>query len=324
MDQKFISQRRDALAALIGVPLPRVHTAVPPLHLGGGVDVLAFSAEDGGITYVTCGLTHPGFPQRYGAVPFELAMHTREPQDWAPKLLSRVGPHSAGARFAPYGTLPLGDATTRLGGLLFAPHEPRATFDVSGEPFFLLRCVGITPDELAACHTAGAPSVLCALERGGSYPFTDPGRGSVPHIDGLLRTPPGAALQRHLSPGGQRGFQVVLHGRSEEMERAREGILPSDVPVLAVTYLQLPSWTQRALLVQLTQDHHHPSLQHVWRHVLGHPEPEARSEAHATLAIALAGLDQDFHAFGRYWNDHALTMQRAKAPEPGGDGPAPI
>ncbi|MDP2316134.1 MAG: suppressor of fused domain protein [Pseudomonadota bacterium] len=312
MDNSFAQHRRDALAALIGEPLPRPHVAVPPLHLGGGVDVLSFNAREGGVTYVTAGLTNPTFPQRYGAARFELSLHTREPNEWAARLLSRVGPHSAGLRFPLYGALPIHEGALRLGGLVFAPHEPRSYFDVDKERYLLLRCVGVSPDELAACHTAGVPSVLAALERAGAYPFTDANRGTVPHIDTLLRTPPGSALLGHLSPGGRRGFLAVLHGISEDVEHARENLTPADVPVLAVIYLQLPSWPQRALLVHLTQDHHHPSLHHVWRHVLGHPDPEDRSEGHATLAIALAGLEQNFDAFGVYWNDLPGTLARAR------------
>ncbi len=312
MEVKLDTQRRDALAAAIGGPLQRVYTAVPPLHLGGAVDVLCVAGPDGGVTYVTCGLTLPNFPQRYGSARFEIAIHARAANEWAPKLLARLGPASALLRLTAYGALPIGDGVSRLGGLVFSPHEPRGSFEIGGQRHLVLRGIGVTPDELAACRTAGPPSVLAAIERAGVHPYTDPNRATVATIDTLLRAPPCVALEKHLSPGGRRGLQVVLHGMSEEVERAREGLVAADIPVLAVAYLQLPSWPQRSLLVQLTQDHHHPSLQHVWRHALSLPDPEERTEAHSTLAIAVVGLEQDFGAFGRYWNDLPQTLLRAR------------
>jgi hypothetical protein len=313
MTEKIDTQRRDALSELIRAPMARAYVASPPLHLGGGVDVLSFAAPEGGYTYVTSGLSHPRFPQRFGAARFELAIHAREPNEWAPRLLARIGPTSAGLRYHFYDTLPLADGSSRLGGLVFAPHEPRAWSVVGDQRYLLMRCVGVTLDELAACRIAGAPTVLSAIERAGIYPFTDPNRPTVPSIDTMVRSPPGFALQGHLSPAGRRGFQAVLHGVSEDVEVARDGLLPSDVPVLAVAYLQLPSWPQRSLLLHLTQDHHHPSLHHAWRHALAMPEPEDRSEGHSALAIALAGLDRDMDAYSRYLNDLPRTIERAKA-----------
>jgi len=313
MNERIDTQRRDALSELIRAPMARAYPASPPLHLGGGVDVLSFAAPEGGYTYVSSGLSNPNFPQRFGPARFELALHAREPNEWAPRLLARIGPSSAGLRFHFYDTLPLAEGSSRLGGLVFAPHEPRAWSIVGDQRYLLMRCVGITPDELAACRIAGAPTVLAAIERAGVYPFTDPNRPTVPTIDTMLRSPPGFALQGHLSAAGRRGFQAVLHGASEDVEVARDGLQASDVPVLAVAYLQLPSWPQRSLLLHLTQDHHHASLNHAWRHALSMPEPEARSERHSALAIALAGIEQDMNAYSAYLNDLPRTLARVKA-----------
>ena len=190
MTERIDTQRRDALSELIRAPMARAYVASPPLHLGGGVDVLSFAAPEGGYTYVTSGLSHPRFPQRFGAARFELAIHAREPNEWAPRLLARIGPTSAGLRYHFYDTLPLADGSSRLGGLVFAPHEPRAWSVVGDQRYLLMRCVGVTLDELAACRIAGAPTVLSAIERAGIYPSpTRTARPSPPSTRCCARPP---------------------------------------------------------------------------------------------------------------------------------------
>jgi len=79
----------------------------------------------------------------------------------------------------PGDTMDIGSAVPKkstVAGLLFCDY---ARFKIQGKDAGLLLCLGITADELDACHSGKKPKVLAALKKAGVYPYTDLFRQSV-------------------------------------------------------------------------------------------------------------------------------------------------
>lgn len=175
--------RERALERLLGPTTERVFHSLVPLPLGGGADVLEFPAFVSGSTYVTAELTGPPDQPESSLGQYELMICTREPEDWAPNLLSRLAPYTPEAVIDPFETMDIGPALpagSTIAAFLFTePPLPENSFLVADQQCGLLLCVGITAAELALCHRGLSSSVLEALIAADVFPFTDLTRASV-------------------------------------------------------------------------------------------------------------------------------------------------
>lgn len=147
-------------------------TAIIGFSAGGPVSLCTVGhGASGMVTYVTCELACydeqlPGPLGRY-----ELLM-TTDSEQLCRRVLTSIGAMSFHARFGPHHTLDLGDNAdpeSSVAGIVFEEFS-RATFD--GEPFGILRCIGVTRAELEHAISAGVPSLLRALKSAGVYPDT--------------------------------------------------------------------------------------------------------------------------------------------------------
>jgi hypothetical protein len=181
--QRLWDARVAALEGLLGKCDGTVYHAPPPLHLDGYADVLRFRHFVAGVTYVTCDLIgNPRHvPNDRGS--YELMMCTRDDNNWAPAVLSRLAKYTHDAAVHVGDTMHLVHAVPRhstIAALLFArPPLPEPHFDVLGKPASLVLCVGITGAEFAMCKAHNSSVVLKELQDRGIFPYTDLRRESV-------------------------------------------------------------------------------------------------------------------------------------------------
>jgi hypothetical protein len=176
--------RQQALEAVLGPPTERVFHAVIPLDLGGSADVLEFRKHVPGSTYVTADLVGPlsGQPQNTLGQ-YELMICTREPEDWAPNLISRLARYTLEAVLEPSETMDMAPALpegSAISAFLFTqPQLVSNELHVLGQRCGLLLCLGITTPELQACFEGRSSELLAALKSAGVFPYSDLRRKSV-------------------------------------------------------------------------------------------------------------------------------------------------
>ena len=190
--------RMAALVKVFGAADDSVLTAIPPIYMGGGADIVCFPNYLGGVAYVTAGLTGgvegvDQAPSQMGN--YELVMCTKERcrgeaatsdldkaqrQDWAPNFLSQF---AVATLTEPYD---IGDTMdfplledSAIEALLFLGIGPKVRFGFGGKTYGLLLCLGITQSELNRCRKEGSHVVVKALKDAGVFPWTDPKRASV-------------------------------------------------------------------------------------------------------------------------------------------------
>lgn len=91
---------------------------------------------------------------------------------------------------------------------------------------------------------------------------------------------------------------------SERIELAREEVRPEDIPRLCNYYWQLERWDQKLALVELIQDHYHPSMDAVMLDVLQAPG-DGTNRVDLPKIIALKMLSPDHDKFALYFSDRA-------------------
>jgi len=179
--------RLTALASILGPSADTVFHATIPFHFrdaGGTADVVPFPAFVPGNTYVTSELTGEDVEQRPNSLGhYELMICTRQDLPQAADFISRLACYTCDAELEAGETMDIGeffgDATLRA--VLFAhPGEQPAQFDLLGQRCGLLLCVGITAEELAFAQLRGAAALLALLKDHAVFPYTVPGRPSVP------------------------------------------------------------------------------------------------------------------------------------------------
>jgi hypothetical protein len=293
-----------ALATDLGPAEDRIHTALPPIGVGGGADVLEFrgSSEPGGVVWVSAGASAHQRP--------EIVVCTRAPADWAPGLVSKLAAASLQRRFAWGGSLPLGDGP--FAGLLFtsAPGLRAITIEKRWTSFLL--AVGLQARELAACRTHGTPHVVEILRAAGALPFSDPSRAEAP---GIATLGPSALAREGLSPRARDGLRAVVYGMSEEVEALRRDLTPRDLEILAEAYGDLGALHQRAELVHLVGDSLDDRLTPLYRAYLrdaGGAQIDEGTGEHASLATALCAMERDWKRFDVWFDDLAAAQRRAR------------
>jgi hypothetical protein len=298
-----------ALTPILGAPDERIHTAIPPIHLVGGADVLVFPSTKWGVLYVSAGLgTTRGR---------ELVLCVPRREDWCAPFVSRLAAAFLTRPLVTGGTTPLGDgpypaiALASLHGLF------RVAVPSQKHGLGLALILGLTSDELAVCRTHGVQHVVELARRAGAYPQSPRDRASLvdPRTAG-----PSVVDDPRLSDDGRDALHAVIHGRDDDIEGFRNQFPKTDLPVLAAAYDRLISFEQRVSLVFLTCDSVTPELQIMCRAYVRdalaeHAVRPIRSAdaAHAALATAVALLDGNLGDFERYYDDVEDALKAARA-----------
>jgi hypothetical protein len=181
--QRLWTARVESLEGVLGKCDGTVCHAPSPLHREGCSDVLRFRNYVNGIAYVTNSLigNEKQLPNKWGH--YELMMCTRQENDWAPLMLSRLGAYTHDATLHPLDTMDITSARpsdSSIAALLFArPDPPADSFTVMGMPANLILCIGITGPEFSACKNFGTGVMLRMLKDNQVFPFTIPDRASV-------------------------------------------------------------------------------------------------------------------------------------------------
>lgn len=97
----------------------------------------------------------------------------------------------------------------------------------------------------------------------------------------------------------------------EAIEAAREQVGPEELPALAEAYWKLEDWGSKCALIDLIQDHIHPSTQAIMRDVLGTPAGAYGERGELCQAIALCHLQGDLDRLMDYYNDRSLLARAA-------------
>lgn len=177
--QKVWDARLAALETEFGKSDDNIATSPVPIYLGGGADVLTFKSHVDGVAYVTAGLIGDGSQQQTELGEYELMMCFRTENDWAPSLLSRLGPYTFETALKPGETMDISPSmpeNSTIAALLFVTYRQ---FEVNAKGAGVLLCLGITESELAQCQTIGPNAVVSKLKESGVFPFTDPNRKAV-------------------------------------------------------------------------------------------------------------------------------------------------
>jgi hypothetical protein len=175
--------RRAALEARFGKMDDVVGHAPVPFQFGpeagGAADVYFFRQVAPGVVAVTAELIgrDDQVPSSLGN--YELAICHRQDETWGPNLVSRLAHHTLEARLEPGETMDIASIAppgSAIAALLF---QDFGRFEVRGRAAGVLLCIGITADELAACHEGRRAEVEQRLRATGIHPFTDLFRPSV-------------------------------------------------------------------------------------------------------------------------------------------------
>ena len=101
---------------------------------------------------------------------------------------------------------------------------------------------------------------------------------------------------------------IIQRADFEEIESARDRVTRADLGLFAETYKSLPTWEQKAALINLVQDHLDARLRPMMFDFLS--APNVRDDTHElTKAIALCHLEGDFERFMVYYNDRRLLRE---------------
>ncbi|HQY89504.1 MAG TPA: suppressor of fused domain protein, partial [Tepidisphaeraceae bacterium] len=143
------------LSKMLGKPDDDLHHSPVPLFMGGPPDVFVFSSSDnGGVFYVTAGLTSEGTGQEPNDLgQYEIAIATRKSADWVADLASKLGLYSLQAVLSHGETLELGDALpsgSTISAFLLLDYNGEEHFQIDGRECHILLAVGLTKRELDA------------------------------------------------------------------------------------------------------------------------------------------------------------------------------
>ncbi len=180
---KWWDVRMAALQSILGPSEDMVFHAVQPLFLGGFADVVEFRKCVNGSAYVTSDLIGENGQQPNVLGNYELMICTREKSDWAANVISRLAKYTLEAVLEPGQTMDIGTAVpagSTVSAFMFSePEVKQNKLNVNGVECGLLLCIGILPDELAACMSGRTEEVLSLLKQRAIFPFTDLKRASV-------------------------------------------------------------------------------------------------------------------------------------------------
>ena len=168
------------------------HSSTPPIQFGhcGATDVLMFpNWVEGGEAYITAELTNHNIPQIKNSLgSYELMVCGKTPprDNRFPAFVGHLAPCTLEMQLDAGHTMSIPDfwRDGSLPALLFVHplDEKPATFKLNGRRCGVLMAIGITAEELAFARAKPGQYdlLLVFLMAHGIYPFTIPGRKSVP------------------------------------------------------------------------------------------------------------------------------------------------
>ena len=104
-------------------------------------------------------------------------------------------------------------------------------------------------------------------------------------------------------------LEIVQNADPQAVEYAREDIRLEDLPVLAEAYWSLLTWSQKAAMVHLAQDHFSEVTLPIFWDFLDAPGLIGDDEIDLGKAIALCHLKRDFNIFTDYYADRHMLHQ---------------
>tara|TARA_R110000782_G_scaffold53205_7_gene113435 strand:- start:12471 stop:13109 length:639 start_codon:yes stop_codon:yes gene_type:complete len=193
-DEGYYNAKRALLTRHLGEPDESVLAAIIGWPVGGPVDLWLFPS-DSGTVFTTMQLVGPGRTEqkRSSLGKYELAAATARRKGidgdldeaaspWLDRamsvrsMLTAIGHYSSMGRLEPMQTAEI-------------PGEEKNTcvvFDraignetLAGEPFGLLWCIAVHPEELAFARSAGTEALIARLKQAGVYPTSDIDRDPV-------------------------------------------------------------------------------------------------------------------------------------------------
>jgi hypothetical protein len=154
-----------------------------PFDAGGALNLLTVGARrESFVTYVTWDLFGHD-EQKHGRLGrYELAA-VCDDENWCIEILTKIGRQSLETVLNPGDTLDIGpwvDSSAVLQGIVFEEAcSLRIRVGIHREQCGLLRCIGITRQELQYAKDNGVPSLIRLLQDAGIYPRTTINRSSV-------------------------------------------------------------------------------------------------------------------------------------------------
>lgn len=175
--------RLAALESILGKSHDTVGHGTIPFHLGadlgGTADIVYFHNHVDGIVSATAELIGNAdqIPDSMGN--YELVICSREHDDWGENIIGQLAHYTLETALEPGQTMDIGTAVpdgSTISAFLFCDY---GRFTVREQSAGLILCIGITPNELKACHNGDREYVERLLESNGVFPFTDLNRRSV-------------------------------------------------------------------------------------------------------------------------------------------------
>lgn len=146
---------------------------------GGLADVVYFHDHVDGELAVTSELIGRDGQVQNELGNYELAICRREEKGWGDYMISRMAYYTFKHELNPWDTMDISSIVPKgstVSALLFLEF---ARFEVRSRKAGVLLCLGITPDELAACRAGRTTAVVNALNESDYFPYTDLNRPSV-------------------------------------------------------------------------------------------------------------------------------------------------
>ena len=183
--QKFYKELFAPLAATLGPIDTNSIVAIIGFDLGGPLNFSTFGRDSNRnpITYVSCELAvrQEQQPNAFGR--YEL-LASCDSEDWVRSILTDTGRMTLDNVFNADETMDIGGWVNEgwfkrkppIQGLLF---QKECSVMINGQPYGVLRCIGITRREMEYAQSTGSPALVSRLKEAGVYPHTITSRKSV-------------------------------------------------------------------------------------------------------------------------------------------------
>lgn len=181
--ETFYEQLYAPLTRALGPLGPETIAAIVGFDMGGPLSFRTIGGNSGFVTYVSCELAVRDEQQASSFGRFEV-LATCDSEEWVRSVLTGVGAMSLEVAFDDGHTLDIGGWVNTgwlkrkppLQGLLFSEEYG---VNIDGQPYGVMRCVGITRQELKFAQSKSVPELVAKLSQAGIYPNTLVGRASV-------------------------------------------------------------------------------------------------------------------------------------------------
>ncbi|MBO6935377.1 MAG: hypothetical protein JJ863_10380 [Deltaproteobacteria bacterium] len=274
----------EALTKRFG-PVAKVHTAVPPLSLGGRLcDVAEHRQSDGSVVYATAGASEDLGP--HGA---ELFLHADEASSALVELMAQLGASSRERTYVGGGTLPLAGPASKPPPFAGVGFISAGHLEVDGEQIWIKQVVGLTADELRTAREASLYTVEAAFWRDG-IDRVSPGRATSPSLTEVVPSLPSSPTP---SAAAKAMADAVIHVNRDAVEDARAAITERDAVLLATGLVdRLFHPAQLEALLHGLMDHDIEERRQVAVRLLqASPELPHAGRYYAEALAALSGAD---------------------------------